>query len=389
MFEEAKAMERILRDVGENPTIIIHAIGGDLRVSGRDGEQIEALAPEKGELKVEETKNGIEITCRSGCLLFVPRGSLLEAGDIGGDGRLTDVLGEVLIKTIGGDANLRRLGKTSLERIGGDAQIREVEGTLMIDHIGGDAVIRSIKEDVLLRMVGGDLLLGDVTGSVEVMVGGDAVVNLGIETDTRSKIHTGSDLSCQLPKEPSVNLHIQAGGQVHVPSSLEVDPSAREFSATIGEGAAEVELRAGADLNLQYGMSFDGFDTEFVGDILTEVDAKLAEMEARFNAMGAGMYSFDADRIGERVRRSVRHAQRQAKRAVRKAEDKARKAHDKHLDFKFDMDSNWPDLRFADFTQSSPVASDEERLAILQMVESGKISVDEAEGLLKALEGES
>jgi hypothetical protein len=100
-------------------------------------------------------------------------------------------------------------------------------------------------------------------------------------------------------------------------------------------------------------------------------------------------YSFDADRIGERVRRSVRHAQRQAKRAVRKAEDKARKAHDKHLGFKFDMDSNWPDLRFADFTQSSPVASDEERLAILQMVESGKISVDEAEGLLKALEGES
>jgi hypothetical protein len=51
MFEEAKAMERILRDVGENPTIIIHAIGGDLRVSGRDGEQIEALAPEKGCLR--------------------------------------------------------------------------------------------------------------------------------------------------------------------------------------------------------------------------------------------------------------------------------------------------------------------------------------------------
>ena len=382
-------MERVLREVGGNPTILIHTIGGDLRVSGRDGEQIEALAPEKGELKVEEMKNGMEITCRSGCLLFVPKGSLIEVGDVGGDGRLTDVHGEVLIKTIGGDASLRRLGKTSLERIGGDAQIREVEGSLMIDHIGGDAVIRSIKEDVHLRMVGGDLLLGDVMGSVEVMVGGDAVVNLGIEADTKSKVHTGSDLSCQLPLEPSVKLHIQAGGHVQVPSNLGVDPTAREFSTTIGEGAAEVELRAGADLNLQYGVPFDGFDTKFVGDILTEVDAKLAEMEARFNAMSAGMYSFDADRIGERVRRSVRHAQRRAERAVRRAEDKARKAHEKHSSFKFDLDSDWPDLRFADFTQAQPGASDEERLAILQMVETGKISVDEAEGLLKALEGEA
>lgn len=382
-------MERVLKEVGNNPIIIVHAIGGDLRVSGRDGEQMEALAPEKGELKVEETQKGMEITCHSGCLLFVPKDSRLEAGDIGGDGRLTDVEGDVLIKTIGGDASLRRLGKTSLERVGGDAQIRDVEGSLMIDHIGGDAVIRSVKEDVHLRMVGGDLLLGDVTGSVEVMVGGDAVVNLGLKEGTRSKIQTGSDLSCQLPEEPSTKLHIQAGGQVHVPSSIDVDRSAREFSTTLGEGAADVELRAGADLNLQYGMSFDGFDTEFVGDILTEVDAKLAEMEARFNAMGAGMYSFDADRIGERVRRSVRQAQRRAERAVRKAEGKARKAQHKHPNFKFDIDSDWPDLRFADFSQSQPGASDEERLAILQMVESGKISVDEAEGLLKALEGES
>jgi hypothetical protein len=105
--------------------------------------------------------------------------------------------------------------------------------------------------------------------------------------------------------------------------------------------------------------------------------------------MGAGLYSFDADRIGERVRRSVRQAQRRAERAVRKAEDKARRADQKYPSVKFDIDSDWPDLRYADFSRSQPGPSDEERLVILQMVENGKISVDEAEGLLKALEGES
>jgi hypothetical protein len=92
-LEEVVIMEKVILDVGETPTIIIKAIGGDLRISGRDGGQLEAQAPEKGELKVEEKKKGVEISCRSGCLLFLPKGSRIEAGDIGGDGRITDVQG--------------------------------------------------------------------------------------------------------------------------------------------------------------------------------------------------------------------------------------------------------------------------------------------------------
>jgi len=382
-------MEKVVLETGESPTIIIQAIGGDLRISGRDGEQLEAQAPEKGKLKVDETKKGIQVSCRSGCLLFLPKGSKIEAGDIGGDGRLTDIQGEVLIRTVGGDLSLRRLGKTSLERVGGDAQIREIEGDLMIDHIGGDAVIRGIQGDTHLRMVGGDLMLGEVARSVEVMVGGDAVVELLAEPETNAKVQTGSDLSCRLPENPSAQVHIKAGGEVHMPRGLDADHTSQELEFTLGEGDSGIDLSAGGDLNLMYGRSIDDFDTGFVGGMLTEVDAKLAEMEAHFNAMGIGMDSFDADRIGERVRRSVRQAQRRAQRAIQKAEGVARKAQRKHQNLKFDMSGNWPDLRFADFTSSQPTVSDEERLAILRMVEDGKISVDDAEALLKVLEGES
>ena len=382
-------MEKVLLEVGETPTIVIQAIGGDLRISGRDGGQFEAQAPEKGKLKVEETKKGIEVACRSGCLLFLPKGSKIEAGDIGGDGRLTDIQGEVLIRTVGGDISLRRLGKTSLERVGGDAQIREVEGDLMIDHIGGDAVIRGIKGDTHLRMVGGDLLLGEAAKSVEVMVGGDAVVELLAGPDTKAQVQTGSDLSCRLPENPSAQVHVKVGGEAHMPRGLDSDRTSQDFDITLGEGEAVIDLSAGGDLNLKVGKSVEGFEPDFVRGMLTEVDAKLAEMEAHFNAQGIGMDSFNADRIGERVRRSVRQAQRRAQRATRITENVARKAHRKHPNFKFDMDSVWPDLRFADFAASQPDVSDEERLAILRMLEDGKISVEDAEALLKVLEGES
>ena len=118
-------MQRVVRDVGEQPHIKILAIGGDLRVlrpGGRAASRPSRLRREN--LTIAATANGIEISCHSGCLLFVPNGAMIEAGDIGGDGRLTDLDGEVLIRTIGGDCSLRRLGKTSMERVGGDAQIR-------------------------------------------------------------------------------------------------------------------------------------------------------------------------------------------------------------------------------------------------------------------------
>ena len=41
------------------------------------------------------------------------------------------------------------------------------------------------------------------------------------------------------------------------------------------------------------------------------------------------------------------------------------------------------------FGETSEPATDEERLTILRMVEEGKVTVSEAEALLKALEGES
>ena len=125
-------------------------------------------------------------------------------------------------------------------------------------------------------------------------------------------------------------------------------------------------------------MRQDDSEEDWVGEILTEVDAKLAEVEARFNVMGTGMYGFDADRIGERVRRAVRRAERKAI-----GKEKRRAAKGKR---KTDSSFSWKESGFGD---AGEPATDEERLTILRMVEESKVSVSEAEALLKALEGES
>lgn len=371
-------MEKVTLEIGESPLVKISTIGGDLRLSGRDEPILEVQAPDKGKLQVDEIVDGVKICANSGCIIFLPKDARLEVGEVGGDCRVTDLRNEFMIRTIGGDLSLRRVGAATFELIGGDFQGRQIEGNLTVDRIGGDAVIQKISGDVHLRGVGGDLMLNDAAGQVNAFVGGDALVTLATPAGSHSKVQAGSDLSCRIPPESSVNVSLAAGGDLDYPSAVEAREQGEGVAFQLGDGEAEIELTAGGDLCLQTGLRYADSAEDWVGEILTEVDAKLAEVEARFNVMGAGMYGFDANRIGERVRRAVRRAERKASgRARHKAAKNKRK-----LGSSF----SWT-VPGSDETVES--ATDEERLMILRMVEEGKVSVSEAESLLKALEGDS
>jgi len=47
-------VEKVTLEIGESPLVKITTIGGDLRLSGRDEPILEAQAPDKGKLQVDE-----------------------------------------------------------------------------------------------------------------------------------------------------------------------------------------------------------------------------------------------------------------------------------------------------------------------------------------------
>jgi len=370
-------MERVNLEVGLEPKILIETLGGDLRLAGREGEILEAQAPDQGGLKLERTEGGARLVCRSSCLLFAPSGASLEGGEVGGDVRITDLEGELLLRRIGGDLSLRRIGRATLETVGGDLHARELGGDLTADVVGGDAVALEIEGDLRLRSVGGDLFLRGIRGTGDCQAGGDAMLTLRPEPGSTSSIRAGGDLSLELPREASVRLRLQPGGELHLPAGLEAIPEDDGVRVELGSGEAELVVRAGGDMVLHLGSTEEEPPGFFVGDILGEVEAKLAEMEAHFSAMGAGLNGFDAERIGERVRRAVRKARRKASHRPRSRSGHA---------------GRWRTWSGRPSRDTSPSAgrelSEEERLTVLRMVEQGKISVEEAERLLQALEGE-
>ena len=210
-------MEKVRLEVGDRLKVYIKSIGGDLRLAGRNGTVFEAQAPLRGDLHVDQDGDRVSVSCRSSCLLFMPAGSPVEAEQIGGEARITGLSNDLMIKTVGGDLSLRRVGRSTFELIGGDLHARKVSGDLTIDRVGGDAVVEQVQGNIRLRTVGGDLRLQRVEGIVEASIGGHASVDINISTLRHSLNRILNEVDKDLFQPVSVRHHRrQRGPQVQV-----------------------------------------------------------------------------------------------------------------------------------------------------------------------------
>jgi hypothetical protein len=354
-------------DKGPTPRIRLAAVGGDLRVSPAEGPAVELLGGEGAQ--VEEIEGGLQIECGRDCTLLVPSGANLEAQGVGGDAAISGIEGELLLRTIGGDLRLTRVGKTAVESVAGDLLAKELGGTLMADRVGGEARLEGVGGDVYLRSVGGDLRLGGLVGSLQATIGGDAALSLQPAAGSRSTLRAGGDVRCTLPEEASVRVRLSAGGDMRLAVPVECEQSDGVCEIRLGAAEAELELNAGGDISLRSGRDSWGGANVDLGDTIAaalgaEIGTRMADLEFKLNGLGDQL-DLDSGWIGRRIRHAVQRAQRKAERARRWAE--AAKAASPTLG-------------------EGELPTEEERLLVLRMLEQGKLSVDQADNLLEALE---
>ena len=357
-------------EAGETPRILLSAVGGDLRVSPAEGSSVEVMDFDEQTMEVRLLESGLEIECRGDCTLLVPAGAALEAGAVGGDAAISGVRGELLLRTIGGDLRLNRVGKTAVETVGGDLLAGQVGGSLMVDRVGGEARVEGVSAELHLRSVGSDLRLSQVGGSAQATAGGDAVLSLQPPPGSRSVIQAGGDLRCALPEQASARVQLFAGGDVRVAVPTECEQVGGGCLVRLGAAEAELELRAGGDISLRSGEEKWArpeveFGEAIAASLGAEIGAQVADLEFKLDGLGDRL-PFDPGRIGRRVRQAVQRAHRRAERARRRSEAVM--------------------VLAPDATSEDETPSDEERMLVLRMLEQGKLSVDQADSLLQALE---
>ena len=364
-------MSRMI-SVGNSPKIIADSIGGDVSVVGWDGKEI-LIKADDDELRLQQNGDEIRLSCDDDISLRVPKACILMFASISGDAAIRGVTGDIEIASISGDLSMREVGSVAISSIESDLSLRGARGNLYVKSAKGDVSIRDVDGSITLDSVADDLALRGARGNIKVNVGEDVVVYLEPREDGSYLVTAGDDILMVLPTAANATVTMQ-GDEINVEwPGIQNDPEATQKTVVLGSGSANITLSAGGDVRLTN-------------------KANAAESVDEFGNF-AGM-NFDWSGFGERISRTVQAA---TARAARSADDAARRA-ERHAERQA---RRWgrtpPPGPWTDFgpngmptppgmPKSDPV-SEEERMAILKMLQEKKITAEQAEQLLQALEG--
>ena len=406
--------------VNPNASVVVHAVHGDLRVAG--WERNELMAKTSGSiLELVSGTFPITVSCDEDLIIYLPHAASLQVERVKGDANLQALsgpltlgpvdgdltikdLGPVTLGTVSGDASMRNVGALNAESISGDFSLRGGKGVCAVDRIGGDASIRDIDDMVAIENIGADLYVRNVHAAVDVKAGADVALYLAPLPGQTYDISAGDDLILRLPPDANVRLHLTGGS----PDSIHVDfPGVSRPEDCAGcevligqeaDGMAEMVLSAGDDLlvtsqadswesaaDFGVGMrdgnewTFPPFELpeDFSQRINQRVQAAMERAQSHLEAANR-----HAETAGHRASIKIEAAMRRAEAKARAAEVRSRRGQAAVRIGRW----NWDVTPHGPAQTSAPV-SDEERLSILKMLQEKKISVEEAEKLLAALEG--
>jgi hypothetical protein len=356
----------------EDARLIIRS-GADVLVEGNDLPQLTAIVDDSDSFRMKDEGGAIYIRADADARLRVPAGVSLTLEKIGGDAGLMNLKGQVIVQRVGGDLTVQHCKDFSVDTVGGDCYFKEIDGSISLNRVGGDTDGFKVG-DFTAHDVGGDMEVSGVSGKVSVRCGGDAHVQFNTSEIAESRIEAGGDISLYVLPTAKALLHlrsdgeeikVEAGGQ-HLDSEIE------SYDLPLGDGGASVELNAGGSIVVKEGKETMG-----------EFTFVFEDLEDNWRDFGK--------EIEDKIRQSmkgVNHGLRQAgwhtSEAMRKAADKMDEAlqqrDGKVIGFSFDNEPAEP------VKKEKKVVSDQERILVLKMLQEKKISVEEAEKLLQALE---
>lgn len=373
-------------DLGAKPHIVVSCHGTlDVRGGKRADVAVENGQPETTRL----TESGLEIETPGNCSLRVPEGSSVEVREVLGDCRVRDLEGPLTGGSVHGTLTVRDVSRLELDSVLGDARIRTVTGPVRIGAVHGSVSLRDIAADIAIDEVYGDLLGRDLRGGVVVReASGTLALHTSLTAGTESRFAVGGDAVFRLPAGSSVRFSLPDDAELRLDRGLEVLREGEARLVTIGEGAASVHVEEAARVVIKQRSELDdeaSFTFSFaVGDHISEHLADIsAELESQFATLEADLANTISERVRRQVERRLHSARRQVDAAQRRVEREVERARYAAGATAYSADASAE----AESGPAQEAASEEERLLILNMLEKGQISVEQAETLLAALEG--
>jgi hypothetical protein len=401
-------------------------VSGDLRLKGQDASEVLAKSDTPEDLTLESQDDEVVIRCTSNCSVRVPRASIIQVKAVHGSAMIKALDGELTIDTVNGDLELRNVGETRVGTVNGNLVAKNVEGNLNIASANGDLSARSVQGDLIVSgRVSGNFSLSDVGGSGKASSSGNITLRLDPSPGHKYEFSCNGNLFCRLSAEASAEISVPKASQVMVdlPGIHASAPVQTPYALTLGEGDAMITLSAGGnvvldthapdwdmeDFDIDIGSEVNGMAEAVSQQLTQQVESQMRMIEEQLNAQlsslsmrlsAAKLTEDQARRIEDRAREVSERAAARAQERIRRAQERMEQkmaAAQRRMEYKSQARERasrhghhaWS---FTIPTPPRPVTppgepvSEEERLMILRMLEEKKISMEEAETLLAALE---
>lgn len=385
-------------EVSDTPQLIV-VCDGDLDVNGgRDGEVAIKAYGQEDDLNVVRDGEHLTITSRARCKVGCPRGTNLTVQAVHGDARLRRLDGPVIVENAHGDLALKIVGPTTVTTASGDVRARSVNGDLFVDQVAGDLSVRGVEGSLSCGSVAGDLKVAGLKGGLEATVSGDAAIRTDFAPGCDYRITASGDVSIRFPRGASARFQVTGKRAIrHKVDWADLEEATGTLTGRVGEGEANVEITSDGDVVLEgrsdSGAHFAGFALENaeldleLESMAEEIERNVQEHMVRLNAQLEDKLSrIDHDAIRLKIERTAEGARRKAERAAERARMKAERAQ-----------RRWERMGARRPSRSKPGApptrrtgepiTEQERVAVLRMVQEGKITADEAARLLEAMQG--
>ena len=362
-------------------TKVVITVRADLYLEGAPEAQFTAVVSEGDTFRMKEENGIFYVRADSDIKIRLPETASVTIEKVDGDANVHDLKSRVIVGKIGGDFNLQGTAGASIESVGSDCALREVSGMVEIARVGGDLVIEQSAQ-TLVGNVGGDLEVASVSGKFDSKVGGDVELKLTDPAIAPIRIFAGGDIQVVVPGDANARLVLLAGGEITIDTrdnQAEFERVARDI--ILGQGGNTLELKAGGDIAIS--------DKEILHFHFNKV----------FNAFDQDWEKF-SDNIEQKIAEGMKRAFQSTENATLQAEKASRKAQDKVVEVMQRLEKkgifNDRGDKFTGFSferpaepqaPEKPKVSENERMIILKMLAEKKITIEEAENLLKALEG--
>jgi hypothetical protein len=355
-------------DTSPEPHIKIETVEGDLRIVGWETDGILVRSDEEA-ITLQQNGDEVSISCQDDLTLNVPKKSRVRIQTVIGDASVRGVGGDFEAALLNGDVDIRNAGKVTIDAVEADFSLRIAQGDVHVKSVGGDASLREVDGSLRLDSVSDDLAIRGVGGNLKVDVDADVVVHLDPKPDQEYSVVAGDDIMLVLPDDASATLTMSADRIAINYPGVDLDDSTSRV-VTLGDNGARISLSAG-------------------GRLLVSTSTGAADSADEFGNFAGMMFDWGSwgREIGEYWsnygREMGEHMSQKAQEAAHRAERKVRRAvgrRNARMKWTWDFD-NMPK------TPKREPVSEEERMTILRMLAEKKITSEQAEELLSALEG--